>query len=138
MYSELNLHNTITEVEKLAPWCEQIGEENSLGMPEIFQLNLALEEAVSNVINYAYPEQEGMPISLTMSSEDNTLVFTLTDEGIPFNPLESKEPDLSLSAEERPIGGLGIFLVKQLMEKVEYKRAEGKNILTMTYNAPKA
>ena len=138
MHSELNIHNNLDEVTRLAEWCEQIGEEASLGMPEVFQLNLALEEAVSNVINYAYPGQEGMPISLVMNGEDTLFVFTLTDEGIPFNPLESEEPDLTLGAEERPIGGLGIFLVKQLMEKVEYSRTEGKNILTMTYNTKKA
>lgn len=137
MTKELKLHNDLSEVELLGQWCETVGEELELPMPAVFQLNLALEEAVTNVMNYAYPGQEGMPILLTLETIDgNTdILFTLTDEGIEFNPLEKVEaPDLSLSAEERPIGGLGVFLIKELMKSVEYHRENGKNILTMTYS----
>ena len=69
---------------------------------------------------------------IDMGCDDGLLKIVITDNGIPFNPLETREPDITLPLEERPIGGLGIFLVKQLMTDVRYDRSEGKNRLTMT------
>ena len=71
-------------------------------------------------------------IGIDMGCDDGLLKIVITDNGIPFNPLETREPDITLPLEERPIGGLGIFLVKQLMTDVRYDRSEGKNRLTMT------
>ena len=134
MNETLTLHNDIGEVPKLGEWIEQKGEELSMPMSDIFQINLALEEAVVNVMNYAYPEQEGMPVRLNMQGDNTRLIFTLEDDGIPFNPTaDAKSPDITLSAEERPIGGLGIFLVKKIMSNVRYERLDNHNILTMTY-----
>ena len=96
------------------------------------QIKLALEEAVTNVILYAYPDKKDQDIRIDMSCENKRLTIVITDTGIAFNPLERQEPDLTLSLEERPIGGLGIFLVKQLMTEVTYSHSDGKNILTMT------
>ena len=90
-----------------------------------------LEEAVTNVIQYAYPDKKDQDIRIDMSYENKRLTIVITDTGISFNPLERQEPDLTLSLEERPIGGLGIYLVKQLMTEVSYSRSAGKNILTM-------
>ena len=115
----------------LAAWVEQLGEELGLDMPEVFQLNLALEEAVVNVMNYAY-ETEGL-IKLSVSSDGQDVVFIMEDEGKEFDPTKVEDPDITLSAEERQIGGLGIFLVQQFMESVNYCRKDGKNILTMIY-----
>ena len=128
---KLILHNDVAEVTLLAAWVEQLGEELGLDMPEVFQLNLALEEAVVNVMNYAY-ENEGL-IKLSVSSNEQEVVFTLEDEGKEFDPTKVDDPDITLSAEERQIGGLGIFLVQQFMESVNYCRKDGKNILTMIY-----
>lgn len=128
---KLILHNDVAEVTLLAAWVEQLGEELGLDMPEVFQLNLALEEAVVNVMNYAY-ENEGL-IKLSVSSNEQEVVFTLEDEGKEFDPTKVEDPDITLSAEERNIGGLGIFLVQQFMESVNYCRKDGKNILTMIY-----
>lgn len=115
----------------LATWVEQLGEELGLDMPEVFQLNLALEEAVVNVMNYAY-EGEGL-IKLSVTSDGQDVVFILEDEGKEFDPTKVEDPDITLSAEERQIGGLGIFLVQQFMASVVYSRKDGKNILTMIY-----
>lgn len=128
---KLILHNDVAEVTLLAAWVEQLGEELGLDMPEVFQLNLALEEAVVNVMNYAY-ENEGL-IKLSVSSNEQEVVFILEDEGKEFDPTKVDDPDITLSAEERQIGGLGIFLVQQFMESVNYCRKDGKNILTMIY-----
>lgn len=134
MKETLNLHNDISEVPQLAEWIENIGETLGLEMSAVFQLNLALEEAVVNVMSYAYPDKEGMPVSLTVEDEDNKLVFTLKDNGVPFDPTATVDPDITLSAEDRDIGGLGNFLVRQIMTTVSYERNEDTNILTMTYN----
>ncbi len=128
---KLILHNDVSEVVQLAEWVEQLGEEVGLNMPEVFQLNLALEEAVVNVMNYAY--QEKGSILLTSDVEGDTITFVLEDEGIAFDPTQAESPDITLSAEEREIGGLGIFLVQQIMHSVAYSRENGKNILTMIY-----
>ena len=128
---DLILHNDVAEVPMLAAWVEELGEELGLDMSEVFQLNLALEEAVVNVMNYAY-EGEGL-IKLSVSSSGQEIVFVLEDEGKEFDPTKVKDPDITLSAEEREIGGLGIFLVQQFMESVVYSRKFGKNVLTMIY-----
>lgn len=128
---KLTLHNDVAEVPLLAEWVEQLGEELGLEMPEVFQLNLALEEAVVNVMNYAY-EDSGL-IDLTAKVVDSEIVFVLEDSGKAFDPTQVDEPDITLSAEDRDIGGLGIFLVQQLMSGVTYSREDGKNVLTMIY-----
>lgn len=128
---KLTLHNNVAEVPLLAEWVEQLGEELGLEMPEVFQLNLALEEAVVNVMNYAY-EDSGL-IDLSAKVVDSEIIFVLEDSGKAFDPTKVEDPDITLSAEDRDIGGLGIFLVQQLMSGVTYSREDGKNVLTMIY-----
>ena len=94
-------------------------------------MNLVLEEAVSNVILYAYPKGEQQEISLSANVSDNNLVFVLTDSGKEFDPTQAPDADITLSAEERQIGGLGIFLIRQIMNQIEYQRIDGKNVLTL-------
>lgn len=138
MQKNLSLINDISQVPLLAKWIEELGQELSLPMSAVFQLNLALEEAVVNVMNYAYPGEKGRPITIAAELINNELqeeriIFILADKGVPFDPTKATEPDITLPAEQRNIGGLGIFLVQQLMEGVIYKREEEKNILTMVY-----
>lgn len=103
-------------------------------MPEdegvLFKIRLSVEEAVENIVQYAYPQGQGYLI-VSVDRNGNTLKITFKDEGIQFNPLEQADPDISLSAEERNIGGLGIFLCKQLMDNVSYEYDKKCNILTM-------
>lgn len=128
---ELVLLNDIREISRLASFIEGIGEELSLPATVTFNLNLALEEAVSNIILYAYPGQTGKEIKVYATNTANYLVFTLTDTGEAFDPLGIKDADITLSLEDRPVGGLGIFLIKNIMDEVEYQRIEGKNIFTL-------
>ena len=92
-----------------------------------------MEEAIVNIINYAYPEGKMGDIRLKASfdSEPSRILFELTDSGIPFDPTSVKEADVTLGIEERPVGGLGIFMMRKLMDEVTYKRQEEKNILLM-------
>lgn len=135
MKKELHLTNDVSQVVALSEWIERLGEELALNPADVFQLNLALEEAVVNVMNYAYPGQTDMPIVLSVSADEGAdgIVFRLTDNGVPFDPTRAEMPDVTLSAEERNIGGLGIFLVEQLMNRVAYEREGESNVLTMEW-----
>lgn len=126
----LIMRNDIEQIPTLSEWIEGLGIPDDLNM----QINLALEEIVSNVMLYAYPGKSGQVLveSQKLKVEDGEqLIFTITDSGIPFDPTQKEEVDTTLSAEERPIGGLGIHLVRQIMDDVRYERMEDKNILTL-------
>jgi sigma-B regulation protein RsbU (phosphoserine phosphatase) len=130
--------NDVAEVEKLPEFVNEslsllhINEEDS--ELKASMLNLALEEAVVNVINYAYPEGDTGVISLTAESRDNSIIFTLTDSGTPFDPTAVAEPNLQASLDERQIGGLGIHLVRNIMASVSYRRVDLFNELTMVFS----
>lgn len=134
MKENIELHNDINEVPILGEWIETLGDKFELPMPAIFQLNLALEEAVVNVMSYAYPGKEGMPVRLDVEDKDGLLVFTLEDDGIPFDPTQTEDPDITLDATARDIGGLGTFLIRKIMSDVAYQRRGNTNVLTMTYS----
>ena len=131
MEQSIILANDISEINKLSQFIDEIGEEFSLTPDIIFNLNLVLEEAVVNIINYAYPKEEHQSIFLSAKLQDGSIVFVLTDTGKEFDPTMAPEADITLSAEDRPIGGLGIFLIRQIMNQVKYERIEGKNVLTL-------
>ncbi len=105
-------------------------EEHNCPMKTQMQIELAIEEAYINVAKYAYGDGAG-EAEVTVSFENNELTIVLKDSGTPYNPLEKEDPDITLSAEERPIGGLGVFLVKKVMDGVAYTYENGQNILTM-------
>ncbi|MCQ2239443.1 MAG: ATP-binding protein [Bacteroidaceae bacterium] len=131
MKDTLKLTNDINEVPRLGEWIDSLGDRLGLLPDKVFNLNLALEEAVVNVMNYAYPGQNHMPIYLTVDDNDGFLRFVLEDEGVPFDPTQTEAPDITLDADKRPIGGLGIFLVNQLMSKVSYEYKDKRNRLIM-------
>ena len=136
----LFITNEMSEVTKLKQFME--GAAREFGIPDDIQLslNLAVEEAVVNVINYAYPKgTEGdIEINITNSpipdlSESSTeVIFTIIDQGVPFDPTTHDEADTTSELEERQIGGLGIHLIRNIMDRVEYQRDGNSNKLTMT------
>lgn len=127
----ITLINEIQQIPVLYEFIENVGNDLGLDAALIMKLNLALEEAVSNVILYAYPKEPGKKIIVSVSLKGSDLIFTVTDSGLPFDPTLSEKPNLELSAEERPIGGLGIYLIKQIMNEVTYSRIHDINIFTM-------
>lgn len=129
---KLVLKNEINEINKLTMFVNDLGKELNLNSELIFNFNLILEEAISNVILYAYPKEEQQEIVLTATKKDKNLIFVLTDSGKEFDPTQTPDTDITLSAEDRQIGGLGIFLIRQIMDKVEYQRIDGKNVLTLS------
>jgi anti-sigma regulatory factor (Ser/Thr protein kinase) len=98
-----------------------------------YNVRLSCEEVILNIVSYAYPGGDGQ---LDMSWEDDTerglLNVTFEDSGVPFNPLQKEEPDLTIPMRERKIGGLGIMMVRKLMDEVRYAYVDGKNRLTIT------
>ena len=131
MEKSIILANDIAEISRLNEFIDELGEAFSLSPDIIFNLNLVLEEAVVNIINYAYPKEEHESIYLSAKLHDGSIILVLTDTGKEFDPTVAPEADITLSAEERPIGGLGIFLIRQMMNEVKYERIDGKNVLTL-------
>ena len=131
MEKSIILANDLSEISRLNGFIEDIGNEFSLAPDVVFNLNLVLEEAVVNVINYAYPKEDHESIYLSAKMQDESIIFVLSDSGKEFDPTMAPEADVTLSAEDREIGGLGIFLIRQIMNEVKYERIEGKNVLTL-------
>ena len=107
---------------------------DSCGCPMKLQMAVcvAIEEVFVNVAHYAYGDGEGdMNLGIGFDEERRTITFRMSDKGVPFDPLKKPDPDITLSAEEREIGGLGIFITKQTMDSVTYTYENGENILTM-------
>ena len=93
---------------------------------------VAIEEVFVNVAHYAYPDSEGdMSLQIGFDEQSRAITFRMTDRGIPFDPLKKPDPDITLSAEEREVGGLGIFIAKKTMDSLTYTYENGENILTM-------
>ena len=109
---------------------EEVLVANGSSMKTVMQITVCVEEMYVNVAHYAYGENEG-EVTLSVDVTDGVASITLTDSGMPFDPLKKADPDISLSAEERSIGGLGIYMVKKSMDEVFYTRENEKNIFTM-------
>ncbi len=123
------MRNDIQQIPTLAEWVESLNIPPALNMT----INLALEEAVTNVMLYAYPDSAGK-VLIEAEKTCNKITFVISDNGIPFDPTNQPPADISLSAEEREIGGLGIHLVRQIMDEIAYERKDEKNILTLVKN----
>ena len=131
MEKSIILANDIAELSKLHAFIEEVGEDLSLTPDVVFNLDLVIEEAVVNIIHYAYPKEEHQYIYLSAHVHEGSIVFVLTDTGKEFDPTLAPEADITLSVDDREIGGLGIFLIRQIMNEVRYERIDGKNILTL-------
>ena len=94
-------------------------------------INIAVEEVFVNIAHYAYSSDEGN-VTISVDASQNNLAIEFRDSGQPYNPLSRDDPDTTLSAEEREIGGLGIFMVKKLMDNVSYRYENGNNVLTIS------
>jgi anti-sigma regulatory factor (Ser/Thr protein kinase) len=131
----LTLVNQLSDVAKLSSFVEAFGIAEGLAPEVVYSLNLALDEVVTNVIRYGH-EDDGRehPIVVRLALERDVVTAQVEDDGRAFNPLEAPAPNLGASLDERPIGGLGIFLVRSVMNSVEYRREDGRNVLTMKKN----
>jgi anti-sigma regulatory factor (Ser/Thr protein kinase) len=125
------IENQIGELSTLAEQIDDLAAQWDLAQAMAMNINLVVEEAVSNIIFYAYNNNNKHKIKISISLENKMLTIKITDDGIPFNPLEQQQPDINLPAEERPVGGLGIFLISHMMDELNYIRKGNQNILTL-------
>ena len=134
MKKELKLKNQVGELERVNRFIEEIGNELGLSMELRMDLNLVIEEMVSNVIFYAYHKDVEGEIELEDEYDGNELCFVLSDSGKEFDPTQKEDANPDINPTEREIGGMGIYIVKNIMDEVSYQRLEGKNLLTMRKN----
>lgn len=129
---EIKLKNDLSELKEMNDLLALISHKFKISIDLISPITLAIEEALVNVINYAYPKGTPGEIILSCEIEKEKLTFTLTDSGEPFDPTKAENVDTSLGIEDRPIGGLGIFLIRQIMDDMVYIRENNNNVLKLT------
>ena len=133
MSAQLNLtiETNRDELARIVSALEEFGEQESWTPDLIFRVNLVIEEWVLNVMDYGYDGGDN-EIELKLTSEPDSLTIEIVDAGKPFDPLhDAPEPDLDSSIEDRPVGGLGVYMVRTMMDQTHYRREEGKNHLTL-------
>jgi len=128
---ELTLLNRQPEIARVQNELERFADGNAVPEPALHAAQLALEEHLANIVHYAYPDDNEHEITVCFTRRGAELRIVIADDGRAFSPLEHPAPDLTKPIEERPIGGLGIHMMRKSLDGLEYRRADGKNILTM-------
>lgn len=127
---EITVDATLDNIETVTDFIDAELERVDCPPKAMMQINIAVDELFSNIARYAYePEKGPATVRVEVNPDSPEVVITFLDHGKPYNPLENEDPDITLSAEERGIGGLGIFMVKKTMDEIEYEYRDGKNIL---------
>jgi len=129
--NHLTLPNDIETIPRLNEFIDGFCEEQGISMEISMSLNLAIEEAVVNVMNYGYPEGTVGYIDVEVDADKESITFVITDTGKPFDPTKKEDVDITLPAEKRGIGGLGIHLIRRIMDNIDYQYIDKKNILTL-------
>ena len=125
------LKNNLSELEMLEEKLDQFSKQLGLTKKCFCEINLVLEELFTNIISYGYTDDTEHWITVTLSHDKGTIIMRIEDDGVPFNPADKTDPDLECALEERKIGGLGIHLIKKIMDDMVHQRCEGKNIMTL-------
>ncbi|MBQ0143326.1 MAG: SpoIIE family protein phosphatase [Prevotellaceae bacterium] len=128
----IELQNDVSETTRLGVWVEIMCDRYGIDRSRLFNIQLAIEEAVVNIIHYAYPNNTAGTIYIKVQHGDNYLSFTIEDTGVPYDPTKNDNPEISQSTEDCQIGGLGIFLYSELVDKVEYNYQDNRNKLVLT------
>jgi serine phosphatase RsbU (regulator of sigma subunit)/anti-sigma regulatory factor (Ser/Thr protein kinase) len=135
---EIKLHNKLSELDRFNQALAEFGQQHGLPDKIMHDLNLALEEILTNIISYGYTDAREHEIKVRLRAQPGEVKAEVEDDGQPFNPLDAREPDTAKSLEERTIGGLGIHLVRKLMDGLEYKRQGERNLLTIKKKTQKS
>lgn len=128
--TELTLTAKTENLDKVLEFVNEQLEEQGCSMRAQLELDIAIEELFVNISNYAYRPEEGA-VTIRVEFKEDMVSVIFIDGGTPYNPWEREDPDITLSAEERQIGGLGVYMVKKSMNHVDYIHQDGKNILTI-------
>ena len=132
----LNIERSHDELGRITDAVDDLGHREDWSNDLLFRVHLVLEELVLNIIDYGFDDgKDDHELEVILMSEDDNLTIEITDDGIPFDPLhDAKIPDTDAPLEDRPIGGLGVHLVRTMMDEVSYRREDGKNHLTLVAN----
>jgi len=122
----------LAHLETMIDFVMRSAEKQGFDKETLGQIRLACEEALVNVVSYAYPGKEGTVEISCAPAPAGGIVIEISDRGVPFDPLSLPEPDTTLPMEQRKIGGLGIYMVRKIMDDVGYRRADGRNVFTLT------
>ena len=129
---EVTLEASLENISRVMTFIDEQLEAAGCGMKAQMQIDVAIDELFGNIAHYAYAPGSGKAtVRFAYDEADRRVSITFIDSGIPYNPLQKADPDITLSAEERPVGGLGIFLVKKTMDDMVYRRENNCNILTI-------
>lgn len=129
---QLTVKANVSELDQVLSFADATLEEMDCPAKTQMQIDVAIEEIFVNIAHYAYPSGEGeAEITIEADKEAKSVSILFEDQGTPYDPLKNEDPDITLSADERPIGGLGIFMVKKSMDDVSYEYKDGKNRLTI-------
>lgn len=132
---ELTTEATIENIGKVTDFVNEQLEAVSCPMKAQMQIDIAIDELFGNIANYAYhPEVGSATVRVEVTESPLAVIITFIDNGVPYDPLSKEDPDTTLSAEEREIGGLGIFMVKKSMDQISYEYNNGQNILRIKKN----
>lgn len=133
--AEITLAATIDNIPAVTDFVSKQLDTLGCSVKVQMQFSIAVDELFSNIAQYAYPSGEGMAtVQVSTQAEGKQVVLTFIDRGTPYNPLTKEDPNITLSLEDRPIGGLGIFMVKKIMDDMQYRYEDGKNILRIIKN----
>lgn len=128
----LTLKNDLSELSRIADEIESHGESRGWPTKWIMNLNLSLDELITNTVSYGYQDTDEHEIHITLTERTGSLVVVVEDDGMAFDPFTAAPaPDLEAGVEDRPIGGLGVYFVKTLMDEVAYERVENCNRITL-------
>jgi len=125
------LKSSLSELDRLCQNLETFGEKFGFSQKLIFEINLALDELFTNIISYGFKDDNEHVIKVTLTPQNDELCLCIEDDGTPFNPIDFETPDVTCSVEECRIGGLGIHIMKKLMDEVCYQRCDDKNVLNL-------
>ena len=129
---ELTIAATVENIEAVTDFVNEQLEALECPVKARMQINIAIDELFGNIAQYAYhPKTGDATVRVEVIQEPLSVVITFIDQGVPFDPLKNEDPDTGLSAEERDVGGLGIFMVKKSMDEISYAYKDGKNILSI-------
>ncbi len=130
----VSLSPRLSAVRSLAQMVEEFGDANKLPDQQIYMINLALDELITNTVSYGLRGVTRPRIEITLQVGETSLALTMEDNGQPFDPTANPDPDLSSAVDERPVGGLGLHLIKTFADRVNYEYVNGKNRLTLEHD----
>lgn len=131
MKTKLILKNDFVEIERLAGWVRSFGREHNLPEKLVWEIRLVLEEVVTNIISHGYADRADHAIEISIVNSERDITLSVRDDAQPFNLLDHSQPDLETPLEDRGVGGMGVHIVREIMDEIDYKREADGNLVVM-------